>query len=97
MKPRIAQPWVFHGRLRAGYVVESGGLSPPMSDGVTQAELGCGGCPPSTGCLLWLSFCPPSLAAGTENFQKLPPGCISYGCRTFPDPFLHPFPCASLL
>ena len=62
-----------------------------------RAEPGCGGCPRRKGCLLSLSSCLASVADGAENFQKLYPGCVSYGCRTFPDPFLYPFPGASLL
>lgn len=64
---------------------------------VTRAEPGCGVCPRRTGCLLLLSSCSASVAVRAENFQKLCAGCVSYGCRTFPDPFLHPFPGASLL
>ena len=63
---------------------------------VTWVEWRCRGSLRKTGCLLSLGSCSASVAVGAENFQKLRPGCICYGCRTFPDPFLYPFPSASL-
>lgn len=60
--------------------------------GVTQAELGCSEHPRRTGCLFLLSSRSAFVAAGAENIQKTHPGCVSYGCRPFPDRFLHSFP-----
>lgn len=64
---------------------------------ITWVLLGHRGCPRRTGCLLSLSFCPASVAVWAENFQKRHPGCISYGCRTFPDLFLYLVPDTLLL
>lgn len=65
--------------------------------GVTQAELVCREYPRRTCCLLLLSSRSAFVAERAESVQKTRPGCVSYGCRTFPDHFLHPFPGASLL
>lgn len=55
---------------------------------VTWVEPAHGEHPRRKGCPLSLSSCPASVAVGAENFQKLHPGCVSDGCRTFPDSFL---------